>query len=88
MTAAKLALTSLLHQPGRTAVSVIGAAAPGGTVLAMTLGLLGVWAFGWHMAWQLRRLDLDDPASCMAIFRLNRDAGLIPALFLAAAAFL
>ena len=70
------------------ALAVIGAAAPGGNVLAMALGLVGVWAFGWHMAWQLRRLNMDDPDSCMVIFRTNRDAGLIPALFLAAAAFL
>jgi 4-hydroxybenzoate polyprenyltransferase len=70
------------------ALAVIGAAAPGGNVLAMALGLVGVWAFGWHMAWQLRRLNVDDPDSCMVVFRTNRDAGLIPALFLAAAAFL
>ncbi len=70
------------------ALAVIGAAAPGGNALSMAVGLIGVWAFGWHMAWQLRRLDVDDPSSCLAIFRLNRDAGLIPALFLAAASFL
>ena len=50
--------------------------------------LAGVWLFGWHMAWQMRRLDVDDPTSCMVIFRANRDAGLILALFLAVAAFL
>ena len=70
------------------ALAVIGAAAPGGNALSMAVGLIGVWAFGWHMAWQLRRLDVDDPSSCLAIFRLNRDAGLIPELFLAAASFL
>ncbi len=52
------------------------------------LGLAGVWAFGWHMVWQMRRLDVDNPASCLAMFRANRDAGLILALFLAVAAFL
>jgi 4-hydroxybenzoate polyprenyltransferase len=57
-------------------------------VFAMILALTGVWAFGWHLAWQLRRLDIDDPDSCMRIFRSNRDAGLILALFLAASAFL
>jgi 4-hydroxybenzoate polyprenyltransferase len=50
--------------------------------------LAGVWAFGWHLAWQMRRLDLEDPTSCMVIFRANRDAGSALALFLAAAAFL
>jgi 4-hydroxybenzoate polyprenyltransferase len=57
-------------------------------ILAMVLGLAGVWAFGWHMAWQLRQLDVDDPALCLRLFRSNRDAGLLLALFLAVAAFL
>jgi len=52
------------------------------------VALAGVWAFGWHMVWQMRRLDVDDPASCLAMFRANRDAGLALALFLAAATFL
>ncbi len=54
----------------------------------MLAALAGVWAFGLHMFWQMRGLDLDDPASCLRAFRSNRDAGLIPALFLAAAAAL
>jgi 4-hydroxybenzoate polyprenyltransferase len=54
--------------------------------LALVLGLVGVAAFGQHMAWQLGRLEIDDPASCLRIFRSNRDAGLIPALFFAVAA--
>jgi 4-hydroxybenzoate polyprenyltransferase len=54
--------------------------------VALVLALAGVWAFGWHMTLQMRRLKPDDPASCLAVFRSNRDAGLIPALFLAAAA--
>lgn len=53
---------------------------------AMTLALLGVWAFGWHLTWQLRRLDIDDAAICLKLFRANRDAGLIVALFFAIAA--
>ena len=56
--------------------------------LAMVVALIGVWGFGAHMMWQMRRLDMDDPASCMVIFRSNRDAGLIVALFLAVAVFL
>jgi 4-hydroxybenzoate polyprenyltransferase len=35
----------------------------------------------------LRRLDIDDATSCLTVFRSNRDAGLIVALFLAVAAF-
>jgi 4-hydroxybenzoate polyprenyltransferase len=68
------------------ALAVVMALAPTGRVLPLILGLAGVWAMGWHMAWQMRRLDVDDPASCLAVFRANRDAGLIPVLFLAAAA--
>jgi 4-hydroxybenzoate polyprenyltransferase len=54
----------------------------------LILSLAGLWAFGWHMAWQLARLDTTDPANCLKLFRSNRDAGLIPALFLAGAALL
>jgi 4-hydroxybenzoate polyprenyltransferase len=30
-----------------------------------------------HFAWQVRTIDIDDPASCLARFRSNRDAGLL-----------
>jgi 4-hydroxybenzoate polyprenyltransferase len=30
-----------------------------------------------HFAWQTRTIDIDDPASCLARFRSNRDAGLL-----------
>jgi 4-hydroxybenzoate polyprenyltransferase len=59
-----------------------------GNVLALVVGLAGVWAFGWHMAWQLRNLDIHDAALCLRLFRSNRDAGLLLALFLAVAAVL
>jgi 4-hydroxybenzoate polyprenyltransferase len=39
------------------------------------------------MAWQLARLDTDDTDSCLRTFRSNRDAGLLPALFLAGSLF-
>ena len=70
------------------ALAVMLAALPGGGIAAPVVGLLGVWVFGWHMAWQLRRLDIDDPASCLRVFHSNRDAGLLAALFLAIAASL
>ncbi|MBC7740200.1 MAG: UbiA family prenyltransferase, partial [Candidatus Saccharibacteria bacterium] len=66
--------------------AVIMVQAPQGKVAALLLGLAGVWAFGWHMVWQMRSLHVDDPASCRQAFLANRNAGLIPALFLAAAA--
>jgi 4-hydroxybenzoate polyprenyltransferase len=56
----------------------------GASVPRLMLVLAGVWGFGWHLAWQLARLDIDDPANCLRLFRANRDAGLIPVLFLAA----
>ena len=64
------------------------AATPLRGVWQPVVAIAGVWAFGWHMVLQMRRLNPDDPASCLHEFRANRDAGLIPALFLAAAAFL
>ncbi len=54
----------------------------------MLLALVGVWAMGLHLVWQMRRLDVNNPDTCMEIFRANRDTGLIPVLFLAAAALL
>ena len=50
------------------------------------LALAGVLGFTLHLGWQLRRLDIDDPARCLALFRSNRDAGLLLALGLTAAA--
>jgi 4-hydroxybenzoate polyprenyltransferase len=32
------------------------------------------------LAWQVRRLDIDDPALCLRLFRANRDVGLAVAL--------
>jgi len=40
--------------------------------------LLGVGGFGLHLAWQIVRVEIDDPASCLKVFRSSRDAGLIP----------
>src|SRR3954471_16955084 len=38
---------------------------------------LGLIAFAVHLVWQIRRLDISDPALCSRIFRSNRDAGLL-----------
>ena len=56
------------------------------SALKLVLALSGVWAFGGHLVWQLMQLDTADPGNCLRIFRSNRNAGLIPALFLAGAA--
>jgi 4-hydroxybenzoate polyprenyltransferase len=69
------------------ALAVIAALVPVKAPLwALLLALGAVWAMGWHLAWQLARLDTTDPATCLRLFRSNRDAGLLAALFLAAAA--
>ncbi|SIS81716.1 4-hydroxybenzoate polyprenyltransferase [Gemmobacter megaterium] len=54
--------------------------------LAVLIALAGIWAFAAHLGWQLTQLNIDDPANCLKLFRANRDAGLIVALFLAGAA--
>jgi 4-hydroxybenzoate polyprenyltransferase len=38
---------------------------------------LGLAAFAAHLAWQVKRLDIADPALCLRLFKSNRDAGLI-----------
>lgn len=38
---------------------------------------------GFHMIWQMRTVDIDDPAICLRVFKSNRDLGAI--LFLGAA---
>lgn len=49
----------------------------GGVTPAMGVALLGVLGMWLHMNWQLRRLNIDDTAICLRLFRSNRDAGLI-----------
>ncbi|WP_371171259.1 4-hydroxybenzoate octaprenyltransferase [Aliiroseovarius sp. 2305UL8-7] len=69
-------------------LAVIQALIPTGNALVLTVGLGGIWFFGWHLMWQLRQLKTDDPEACMRLFRSNRGAGLIPVLFLAIALLL
>jgi 4-hydroxybenzoate polyprenyltransferase len=38
---------------------------------------LALIAFAAHLAWQVRRLDIGNPDLCLALFKSNRDAGLI-----------
>ena len=45
-----------------------------GAGLIFSLGLMG---FAAHLGWQIVRLEIDDPAVCLAVFKSNRDAGLI-----------
>ncbi len=68
-------------------LAVIFAFAPLADPLTVSIGLAGAWAMGWHMQWQLTKLDINDGAVCLKLFRSNRDAGLLAALFLAIAIF-
>ena len=73
------------------AVALMGlaivAAAPIGGIPALALAIAGACAMGGHMLWQLRRLRLDDNDRLLALFRSNRNAGLLPVLFFATALF-
>jgi len=57
------------------AVILIGLA--GWTAGAGILFALGLAAFALHLGWQVWTLDIDDPDRCLALFKANRDAGLI-----------
>jgi len=70
------------------AAAILAALLPGAGNLKLMLALAGPWLMGWHLLWQMNRLDIDNPETCLTLFRKNRDSGLIAALFLAAAAFL
>src|ERR1700675_4999418 len=58
-----------------TAVVLIGVA----LVLAGArwLAWIGLAAFAAQLIWQMRRLQISDPALCLRIFKSNRDAGLL-----------
>jgi 4-hydroxybenzoate polyprenyltransferase len=53
-------------------IGLAGLMAGGGVIF-----VLGLLAFGVHLAWQIVTVDIDDPAHCLKLFRANRDAGLI-----------
>ncbi len=57
------------------AVILLGAAGlAAGAGFVFGLGLL---AFAAHLGWQIARLDIADPDNCLAVFKSDRDAGLI-----------
>jgi len=57
------------------AVALIGLA--GALAGEGALFWLGLAAFAAHLAWQIVRLDIRDPDVCLAVFKSDRDAGLI-----------
>src|SRR6201994_3763144 len=52
-----------------------------GTALALAgaggAARVGLWASAAHIAWQVSRLQIRDPALCLRLFKSNRDAGLL-----------
>jgi len=57
------------------ALALIGVA--GALSGAGSLFWLGLAGFAAHLGWQIGRLDIDDPEACLAVFKSDRDAGLI-----------
>jgi len=53
-------------------IAAAGLMAGGGAIF-----VLGIIAFAVHLAWQVLRIDINDPAHCLRQFKSNRDAGLI-----------
>jgi 4-hydroxybenzoate polyprenyltransferase len=53
-------------------IGIAGLMAGGGLIF-----VLGMIAFAAHLAWQVLRLDINDSAHCLKLFKSNRDAGLI-----------
>lgn len=58
------------------------------SILSLVVALLGPWALGWHLSWQLLRFDPSNTDKLLMLFRSNRDAGLLPLPFFAVAMFL
>jgi 4-hydroxybenzoate polyprenyltransferase len=57
------------------AVALLALAAwQAGAGVAFGVGLL---AFAAHLTWQIQRLDISDAVNCLAVFKSNRDAGMI-----------
>jgi 4-hydroxybenzoate polyprenyltransferase len=53
-------------------IGIAGLMAGGGLIF-----VLGMIVFAAHLAWQVLRLDINDSAHCLKLFKSNRDAGLI-----------
>ncbi len=58
-------------------LTVLLIALAGWTAGAGLIFALGFMGFAAHLGWQIVRLQIDDPAVCLAVFKSNRDVGLI-----------
>ena len=76
----RLLLIALLITLIAMTLAVIKATVAGDPTI-MLAALLAPWALGWHLNWQMRKLDIKDPAKCLMLFRSNRNAGLAPVAF-------
>jgi 4-hydroxybenzoate polyprenyltransferase len=65
-------MLALFYSLAVVLIGLAGALAGGGMLF-----WLGLAAFAAHLAWQIKRLDIRDPALCLALFKSNRDAGLV-----------
>ena len=70
---------------GAVTLLALSVLATGASGLSLLLAFVGIAAFAAHLAWQLKQFDMTDSAGCLRLFRANRDAGLLVALFLALA---
>jgi 4-hydroxybenzoate polyprenyltransferase len=65
-------MLALFYALAAALIALAGWSAGAGLLFA-----LGLLAFATHLAWQIARLDVDDPINCLVVFKSNRDAGLI-----------
>jgi len=65
-------MLALFYGAALVLIGAAGVAAGCGLIFA-----LGLLAFAAHLAWQIARLDVADPDNCLAVFKSDRDAGLI-----------
>ncbi|MGC1350984.1 MAG: 4-hydroxybenzoate octaprenyltransferase [Xanthobacteraceae bacterium] len=65
-------ILSLFYALAVILIGIAGFLAGAGPVFA-----IGLLAFAAHLAWQVVRLDIGDPDRCLALFKSDRDAGLI-----------
>ena len=66
------AMLALFYTLAVVLIGLAGLMAGGGVIF-----MLGLLAFGVHLALQIVTIDIDDAAHCLKLFRANRDAGLI-----------
>jgi 4-hydroxybenzoate polyprenyltransferase len=67
-----LSMLAVFYTCAVVLIAAAGFMAGGGVFFA-----LGLISFAGHLAWQVARLDIHDPAHCLKLFKSNRDVGLI-----------